>query len=122
MLRKVQVIKIPTQFINYITRADGSASLRFGTSMEITEEDIVEFHRHRGLEGWLIFAENDLQEVEIPEMDAEFESKTHAQRLRNVLYVQLEQKLARKPTDNEFSDYYKAKMEAIINKIKQTLE
>lgn len=116
------MIKIPAQFNNYILKADGSASLRLTTSMEIGKEEISELFDHRGLDGWLIFAENEVQEVEIPEVDAELESKTPSQRLRNVLYVQLEQKLGRKPTQGEWTDYYHKMMNGIINKIKGTLE
>jgi hypothetical protein len=116
------MIKIPAQLTRYAPRADGSMSVHFTTSFEFQEDDLIEVNRHRGLEGWLIFAENEAQEVEIPPVDADLESKSKSQRLRNVLYVQLEQKLGRKPKDSEWSEYYQKSMEAIIIKIKNTLE
>ena len=61
---------------------------------------------------------NDLHEIEF-ELD-ETESKSPAQRLRNVLYKLWEKNHKEKYT--EFEVYYRAKMENLINRIKDKLQ
>ena len=111
------MIKIPAQFNNSITKADGSASLRFTTGLEITEDDNTEFFRHRGLDGWLIFAEDDLQEVEIPKVDADPDKKSPSQRMRSALWVRYKEEKGRKPSDDEFNSFYLKWMNREINKL-----
>ena len=123
---------IPTELKNYNRRADDSVSLRLDSLIEMSSKDIAEIDSSRGdialliLTDTLIGNELDLNIDEIlddpVDRDIFDNHKTPSQRLRNVLYVQQKQKLGRKPDDNEFADYYKRSMEAIINKIKATLK
>lgn len=123
---------IPTELKNYNRRADDSVSLRLDSLIEMSSKDIAEIDSSRGdialliLTDTLIGNELDLNIDKIlddpVDRDIFDNHKTPSQRLRNVLYVQQKQKLGRKPDDKEFADYYKRSMEAIINKIKATLE
>jgi len=70
--------------------------------------------------------EGDMKKVEeavslMPERDM-LDKKTLSQQLRSVLWIQCKQRLGREPNTEEFATYYKNKMTAIINKIKETLE
>jgi hypothetical protein len=116
------VIKIPAQLSRFNPKVDRSMSIGFNTSTEYDDELLLEVNRCIGSEGWLIYVENKVEEVEIPNVDADLQNKSKAQRLRNSLYVQLQQKLGRKPSEKEWHDYYDRSMEAIIYKVKQTLE
>jgi hypothetical protein len=112
---------IPAQFRVYVPKVDNSMSLRFETG-EIDGETLMVLHMARNAQGWLLFSETEPMETDIPKQDPDLHSKTPSQRLRGVLYVQLQQKLGRKPRDNEWDEYYKNKMNAIIEKIKETLD
>lgn len=124
---------IQTELKNYNRRADQSVSLRFDSLIELSSQDIAEIDSSRGNISILVITDsipgNEIPDIDIeqilegmPENDLYDNHKTPSQRLRNVLYVQYEQKLDRKPTNEEFADYYKRSMEAIINKIKATLD
>jgi len=122
---------IHTELKNYNRRADNSVSLKVDSLTELSSKAIGEIDSYRGniaivvLTDSLIGNEIDINVDDIleglPEADLYDNHKTPSQRLRNVLYVQCEQKLGHKPTNEEFADYYKRKMDALIGKIKETL-
>ena len=74
--------------------------------------------RAKGSEGWLLFSENTIEKEEIPEDDAEVDTKTPAQRLRSVLFVRWKQ-LGEPET---FRIYYDKAVEHFINSVKEKLE
>lgn len=123
---------LQTELKNYNRRADESVTLRLDSLMELTSQDIADLDSHRGDVCIVAITDSpignvpdiDIDEIleNMPENDLYDDHKTPSQRLRNVLYVQHQQKLGRKPTNEEFADYYKRSMEAMINKIKATLE
>ena len=112
----------PVQFTRAYDKVDGSVSLSFVTDLEIDNEDFVKMRDSKGMHGWLLFRENEVQDEEVPSVDAELDTKSKSQRLRGSLYRLLEQELGRKPTEEEWSKYYHKRMEAIIDKIKERLE
>ena len=124
---------IQTELKNYNRRADESVTLRLDSLIELSSQDIADLDSARGNVAIVTITDSlignnipdiDIQEIldSMPENDLYDNHKTPSQRLRNVLYVQYEQKLDRKRTNEEFADYYKRSMEAMINKIKATLE
>jgi hypothetical protein len=70
-------------------------------------------------EGWLLFAPNALQEVDIPDekADSSLKNKTQSQRTRSIIYRIWEVK--GKPGTNE--DYYQKTMSAINDQLKDEL-
>jgi hypothetical protein len=67
----------------------------------------------------------DLTQAEIDELndvDIEIEGKTKSQRLRAVLWRLQEQEIGRKPTPEEFREFYSQRMEALIEQIKNRLD
>lgn len=127
----MKTISIPIELESASRRGENKGLvLRVGAQREVLSSEFAEIDRCLGGFGMLILTNNveptlsdkDLQEAisNMPEFDT-MQKKSLSQRLRAVLYVQQEQKLGRKPTKEEEVEYYKAKMTAIINKIKETL-
>jgi hypothetical protein len=121
---------IPVELKTYNRRADSSVGFRSESLVEMSSQDIAEIDSHVGDVGFLVLTDShNLEDVKVddilenlPESDLYDNHKTPSQRLRNVLYVRLEQKLTRKPGREEFATYYKNNMESIINKLKEDLE
>ena len=112
---------LPATLDGYSPRKDGSFSLRFVTQ-EMTPTEVANIANFYNQFGYLLFKEQvTQQDVELMDsLDAEIsDGKTPSQRLRSVLYIAFTQ-------DNRgylhFKDYYKARMEKIIEKLKDTLE
>ena len=80
------MIKLPSYFTGFSSRADGSAGLRFATQ-ELQAEDFVELKKHHNAFGWLLFKENTFEEGNIPEENAEEEGITDSERLRRRMFV-----------------------------------
>lgn len=118
----MKTFQIAAHMIGYRSLADRTIRLIFGTQ-ELTPEQMANIHWSLNKVGWLAFAPDPFTTMELEELDnlkVEFDDteKSPSQRLRAVLYRLWEQK-------NEgydlFTDYYKAKMEMIINHFKNKL-
>ena len=108
---------IPVELKNYNRRADESVSFRVDSLLELSSKDIAEIDSHRGDSGMLILTDSPVgNEVKVdvddiiknmPENDALDNYKSPSKRFRDILWKLLEQDLKRKPTPEEFADYYK---------------
>lgn len=96
---------------------DGGMSLGFHTK-EVDAEEKLQILNFFNQTGWLMFSEDQIQDTEIPTKDSDFDGKTPSQRLRGVLFV-LWKRLGQK---GDFEQFYKEKMEAFINLIKNKLD
>lgn len=88
---------------------------------EFSGSEAAALMEQRNKEGWLIFSpRDDLTEADIPDEkpDAMVGTKTQAQRLRAVLYRLWEQSGKK----GEFEDYYRSKMENVIEQLKEKLQ
>ena len=122
--------KIEIELKNATRRADNSMSFKADSLVEISSKELGEIDSYRGCVGLLLLTDTlignelnlDVDNIldDPVQRDIYDNHKTPSQRLRNVLYVKLKQKLNRKPSDQEFADYYKTSMEAIISKIKNS--
>lgn len=110
------MIKLPAILSSYRDKVDGSASLLFQTR-ELSDEDVLLLRNLRNLEGWLLFAERELQKEDVPEGDPDLERKSAAQRLRAVLFLRWKE-LGEPDT---FESYYSKSMEYFINQVKDKL-
>lgn len=114
-------------------RADKSVSFKCESTTELSSVEFGEVDACLGGIGVLALTDNqtglndeDMKKVEemiklMPERDT-LEGKTLSQQQRALLYVQCEQKLGRRPTTEEFAQYYKRSVTAINDKIRATLE
>lgn len=113
----MNAIKLPAVLDNFTERKDGSSRITFD-SRELTEEEVLILRRFRNEEGWLIFSKNEIDKEDIPDKDAEVDTKTPSQRLRAVLFVRWKN-LGEPDT---FKKYYDSVMEKFINSVKDRLD
>lgn len=112
-------VKLPAQLAKVSSRADKSYTLSFNTRELIGEEAAVLLN-HLQSEGWLLYSPtDDLGVADIPteKANAGMGQKTPASRLRGVLFVLWEQR----GKQGDFEDFYRAKMEQIIEQAKEKL-
>jgi len=111
------MIKLPTYFVSFGSKSDGSARLGFNTQ-ELSSADFAILKENLNEYGWLVFRPNELQDEDIPTEDAEDSEKTPSKRLRACLYVLWEQKGKK----GMFEAYYREQMEKIMTHIKTKLD
>lgn len=122
---------IQAELKNYNRRADNSVSLRLDSLIELSSSDIAEVDSHRGQIAIVVLTDSlvgndvdiDIDDIlkNLPENDT-LEYKSPSKRFRSVLWKLLEEKLSRKPTKEEFADYYKRQYEYVIEKYKNKFE
>ncbi len=114
------------QFYNYRPKKDKSCSLTFITDLEVSSEDIKQFHESLDQRGIIYFSEKgELTQSEIEEIenvDIELEGKTKNKRLISVIWRNCEKYHGRKPTKKESHLYYHNEMEKIIEHYKGKLD
>jgi len=123
---------IQAELKNYNRRADNSVSLRLDSLIELSSSDIAEVDSHRGQIAIVVLTDSlvgndvdiDIDDIlkNLPENDALENYKSPSKRFRDVLWRLLEQKLRRKPSEEEFAEYYKKEYEKIINHYKDKFE
>jgi len=115
-----EFLQLPATIESIKSRVDGSWNIGINTQ-ELSEEGARVLLKLNRKIGWFLFKETPLEEadlIDIPESKPEFVGdKTPSQRLRGVLYVLWEQT---KPTKT-FDEFYRTKMENIINWAKEKL-
>ena len=113
----MNIIQLPAVLDDYRERKDGSSRITFD-SRELSEEEVLILRRFRNEEGWLMFSKNQLEKEDLPESDAEVDTKTPSQRLRSILFVRWKN-LGEPDT---FKMYYDKAMEHFINEVKNKLD
>lgn len=108
-----------SQIESIATRADNTLKIVIGTQ-ELNPEQSAQLFALKGKQGWFLFAENSMTEVDVPKEQApEFKGeKTPSQRLRACLYKYWELNTSKSKT---FDDFYKEWMEKKIAEIKEHL-
>jgi len=109
-------------------RADKSASIKFTTALEQSTAEMSEldtlFQQECVIaikESETPFLDSELKDLDSLKVDLYDSSKSQSKRIRNVLWKNQEYELKRKPTDEEFREYYRIKTEAIIEHFKSKL-
>lgn len=117
---------------NIMTKADKSLKITLHTQ-ELNPEQVGNLFAIQNIPGYVVVStmpvsQETIDTVESATIDREFEHKTPAQRLRNVLYVLWEKERPTEingdgqPVFIEFDVYYKRKMTTIINHLKSKLD
>ena len=114
-----RLVKVPAEFIKPVFKADRSVRLEFETG-ELSGNDVAILSDLRQAVGWLMFSENEVEEVPQEQANPELTTKTPSERLRNVLYVHWKQ--AKKEAYPSFSVYYDIAMERLIDTVKSWLD
>jgi len=121
-MKTFQLLK-PTILESYRSLKDGTLKLSFETG-ELTPQEMADIHFSLNKVGYLAyapdpFATHEMEEIDKLKIEFDDTGKPPSQRLRAVLYRLWEQK----PEGYEISeDYYRAKMEKLINHFKNKLE
>lgn len=110
-------IKLEAYFTGFGSKADGSASLRFATQ-ELKPEDFVVLSTALNKFGWLVFKDNPISIEELPTEQAEDKNKTPSKRLRATLFILWKQE----GEHGDFENFYREKMEKLINMVKTKLD
>lgn len=113
-------VKLPVIFTGIQSKVDGSYKLTFGTR-ELAGSDAAVLLGLANKEAWLLISPDDsLDNVDVPKArpDSGTGQKTPGQRLRAITFLIWQQ--AGKPGD--FEDYYRQRMERIIEQFKAKLD
>jgi hypothetical protein len=100
------MIKLPSYFLGFNSKSDGSAGLRFGTQ-EILPEDFSELKKHQNAFGWLIFSEN--KDENIPEENAVEDGLSASEILRKRMFVYWKNKI----NDGDFDLWRKQQLNVL---------
>lgn len=111
------MIRLPSYFVGFSSKVDGSASLRFSTQ-EISSDEFKLLKDNLNEFGYLIFSSTQPSDEEIPTEPIEDTSKSPSKRLRAILWHVFKQKY---PDKNDFDTYYRKVMEGIIEEWKEKL-
>ncbi len=111
------MLKLPAYLTGFGSKSDGSAGLRFSTQ-ELSAEQFSELKTHLNAFGWLVFAEAGVKDSDVPKEIVEDKDKTPSKRLRSTLFVYWKEKV----NDGDFDKFYRSKVEAFIETIKEKLE
>ena len=127
----MKVIQIELK--NYNRRADDTVSLRCDSLIELSSKDIAEIDSKRGDIGILVLTDsmigNDMPEINVddiiknlPENDAMDNYKSPSKRFRDILWCLLKERLGKKPTEQEFADFYKREYDKICGHYKEKFD
>lgn len=115
-------ILLQAQFTGYRPKKDKSASLTFSSDLEVSSEQIKQFHELLDQRGIIYFStKGELTQEEVDELDKvdiELEGKSKSQRLRSVLFILWKQE----GEQGDFKDFYSERMEKLIQMIKDRLD
>lgn len=116
-----ELFQIPAQLDKLTTRSDRTLKMEFGTTKEIAPDEVARIMKQHQKGGWLVFSPQDVEESDIPDikLDVEMgETKSPSQRLRASLYRVWEANTSQKIA---FEVWYRAKMEKIIEGVKENI-
>ena len=114
-------ILLPVQLNPISRRKDKSIKLSLETR-ELATDELLTLMSFEGQEAWMSLAFNKEQLPEAPTENAEIETKSHAQRLRSVLYILYKQAVKKGKYVGTFDSYYAEQMERYITKLKELIE
>jgi hypothetical protein len=115
----MKAVQFPSQLTKLETRVDGSIKVILETQ-ELNGQDMADLFAYRGQLGYTTFTPNPETAIVVPDIRVEDNSKSPAQRLRNVLYILWEQQ--GKTKFDTFEMWYNVNMERIISQIKDRLD
>lgn len=114
---------IQCELKNYSRRADNSVSLRLDSLIELSSKEVGEIDSYRGSVGFVVLTDTlvgnevrvNIDDIirNLPENDAMENYKSPSKRFRDILWRLLEQDLGRRPSKEEFADYYKREYDKI---------
>lgn len=124
--------EIRCELKSYRRLSDKSVSLKLDSLVEVSSQDIKELDESLGNIGLVLVSDTanpenldfDVSKI-IKENAGDLDisrSKSHSERLRNVLYLVCQKQLGYKPTEEEFAEAYADMMEKVIQHFKDKLD
>jgi len=116
-----EIFQIPAEISKVVSMAHRSLRLVCDTQENLTDEQMAKAMGKIGKPGWFTFSVEPVKPedlLNLPPLTFDRDEKTPSQRLRAVLYRLWEQ--GGKPTQT-FEEWYRIKMEKIIEHLKQQL-
>lgn len=120
--QQMKPLILPVTLDNYNPRKDRTTSLRFITQ-ELTADQVADLHRRIDHFGVLYFkneqgiSDSELKQLEELDVEIYDAPKSLSQRLRSTLYVLWQQQ----GEQGEFAEFYKTKMNRLIDHFKGQL-
>ena len=116
-----RVLELPCRVNGYSRKKDRSISIRIESAVEVDSDTVRDIDTFLMKEGWFVFAENKIQDSDIPKDNAPTEGKSQSKRLYDVLYVYWHGLQEKGDTSNDFNTFYNQKMERVIEHFKDKL-
>lgn len=116
-----RVLTIPMSIQGYNRTKDRCVSIRFKSNIEVESDVIKDIDSFLNKEGWLLYAENEISNTDIPKDQAPSEGKSQSKRLYDVLFVYWHHLKEIGDTTQDYNSFYDAKMEKIIEHFKEKL-
>lgn len=113
----MKALTCPVILTGAATRADGSLSLRFSTP-ELSPDEKVAFMEVQNTNLKMLLQPSGTEPAELKEVKGQFDKKTPGQRLRACLFVLWKQA----DGTGDFEEFYRRRMEDLINSVKTKLE
>lgn len=99
-------------------KADGSVKLEFVTTYEVNTDDYMLMDTYRQNAGWLLFAENEFTQEDVPVEDVDVEvAKSQATQLRDALWVLYKAKGNKTEDKEAWNIFYKKNMQIVKARI-----
>ncbi len=115
----VQLLQVPGEISKVSSMAHRSLRLLFDSQENLNDEEMAKIMAFVGKNGWFTFSPQAIQPnniLNLPKLDLD-ETKSPSQRLRGTIWILWEQQ----GKQGEFNDFYKAKMEKLIDFVKAKL-
>lgn len=115
-----RIVTVPVTWERANRRKARTVGLAFESTLEVSNEDFAVMDTFAGKStGWLMYAENELTEEDVPEEDAPTDGgKTKIQRLKAVYFLIWKQRNIHEP----FQGWWDRQFEIMLDKRKQEIE
>lgn len=123
----------PVDIYGYRRIGENECSITLHTTVEVNSDDIKFFDDHRGVQSFLTVSDVPVG-IDVPDLDIdELKSSmvenevydkdiTPSERQRRKIWVLLNKKLDRKPTEEEFKDFYLEMMNKFDSWLREKIE
>lgn len=113
-----KIIQVPVELKKVQTMADGGNAVSLHTA-ELTKETLADLFGLSNKALWMVLAETQVQEIEVPEFIPEFkDEKSPSEQMRDIIYRIWELNTDQK---QPWPDYYKAYMFKLNQALKEKL-
>lgn len=112
------MFQTPSTIHKVQTLVDGGNKLEVITR-ELSPDEMTALFSLKGREGWFLFKENEITEMEVKDLPAveEFQKKTPSKRLRDLLWIYHNKSKSKLTFEEFYRSYYERKCLEIKSKI-----